>query len=54
MHTFRRTGVYGRRIPDPHYSGTPFSLGLEASMQVHPVMSPEDLGRAAPAIDQAA
>ena len=29
-------------------------LGLGATIQIHPVMSPEDLGRATPAIEQAA
>ncbi len=32
----------------------PFFLGLDANIKVHPVMTPEDLGRATPAIDQAA
>jgi hypothetical protein len=32
----------------------PLFLGLEATIQVHPVMTPEDLGKAAPAIEQAA
>jgi hypothetical protein len=32
----------------------PFFLGLGATIQVHPVMTPEDLGRATPAIAQAA
>lgn len=31
----------------------PFFLGLEATIQIHPVMTPEDLGRATPAIEQA-
>jgi uncharacterized protein DUF3303 len=32
----------------------PLFLGLGATIQVHPVMTPEDLGKAAPAIEQAA
>ena len=28
-------------------------LGLGAAIQIHPVMSPEDLGKASPAIEQA-
>lgn len=32
----------------------PLFLGLGATIQVHPVMTPEDLGRATPAIAQAA
>jgi hypothetical protein len=32
----------------------PLFLGLEAKIKVHPVMTPEDLGRTTPAIDQAA
>jgi hypothetical protein len=32
----------------------PLFLGLGAAIQVHPVMSPEDLGKATPAIEQAA
>jgi hypothetical protein len=32
----------------------PLFLGLDATVQIHPVMTPEDLGRATPAIDQAA
>ena len=31
----------------------PLFLGLGAAIQVHPVMSPEDLGKASPAIEQA-
>ena len=31
----------------------PLFLGLRAAIQVHPVMTPEDLGRATPAIKQA-
>jgi hypothetical protein len=32
----------------------PLFIGLGATIQVHPVMTPEDLGRATPAIEQAA
>jgi hypothetical protein len=32
----------------------PLFLGLDATVQVHPVMTPEDLGKATPAIEQAA
>ncbi|MCW2719640.1 MAG: hypothetical protein QOG20_4281 [Pseudonocardiales bacterium] len=32
----------------------PLFLGLGASIQIHPVMTPEDLGKASPAIEQAA
>src|SRR5215208_205865 len=32
----------------------PLFLGLGATIQVHPVMIPEDLAKAAPAIEQAA
>ena len=32
----------------------PLFLGLGAAIQVHPVMTPEDLGQATPAIKQAA
>ena len=32
----------------------PLFLGLGATIQVHPVMTPEDLGKATPAIEQAA
>jgi hypothetical protein len=32
----------------------PLFLGLDATVQIHPVMTPEDLGRANAAIDQAA
>jgi hypothetical protein len=32
----------------------PLFLALGASVHFHPVMTPEDLGKAAPAIDQAA
>jgi hypothetical protein len=32
----------------------PLFLGLGATIQVHPVMTPEDLGKGAPAIEQAA
>jgi hypothetical protein len=32
----------------------PLFLGLEASVQIHPVVTPEDLGTATPAIEQAA
>jgi hypothetical protein len=32
----------------------PLFLGLGATIQLHPVMTPEDLGKAAPAIEQAA
>jgi hypothetical protein len=32
----------------------PLFLGLGATIQVHPVMIPEDLQKGAPAIDQAA
>jgi hypothetical protein len=32
----------------------PLLLGLGATIQVHPVMTPEDLAKATPAIDQAA
>ena len=32
----------------------PLFLGLDATVQVHPVMTPEDLGKARPAIVQAA
>ena len=32
----------------------PLFLGLGATIQVHPVMTPEDLGKAGPAIEQAA
>ena len=32
----------------------PLFLGLGATIQVHPVMTPEDLGKANPAIEQAA
>jgi hypothetical protein len=31
----------------------PLFLGLGAAIQIHPVMSPEDLGKASPAIEQA-
>jgi hypothetical protein len=31
----------------------PLFLGLGAIIKIHPVMTPEDLGRAAPAIEQA-
>ncbi len=33
--------------------GIPLYLGLDASVQIHPVMTAEDLGRATPAIEQA-
>jgi hypothetical protein len=32
----------------------PLLLGLGSAIQVHPVMSPEDLEKATPAIEQAA
>ena len=32
----------------------PLFLGLDATVQIHPVMTAEDLGRASSAIDQAA
>jgi hypothetical protein len=32
----------------------PLFLGLDATVQIHPVMIPEDLERASSAIDQAA
>src|SRR5215204_4679140 len=32
----------------------PLFLGLDATVQIHPVMTPEDLERATPAIEQAA
>jgi len=32
----------------------PLFLGLDATIKAHAVMTPEDLGRATPAIDQAA
>ena len=32
----------------------PLFLGVNASVQIHPVMTPEDLGVATPAIEQAA
>jgi hypothetical protein len=32
----------------------PLFLGLDATVQIHPVMTGEDLGRATPAIEQAA
>lgn len=32
----------------------PLFLGLGATIQIHPVMTPEDLGKATPAIEQAA
>jgi hypothetical protein len=32
----------------------PFFIGLDATVHIHPVMTPDDLGRAEPAIDQAA
>ena len=32
----------------------PLFLGLDATVQIHPVMTPEDLEKATPAIEQAA
>jgi len=32
----------------------PFALPRSATIHVHPVMTPEDLGKATPAIEQAA
>jgi hypothetical protein len=32
----------------------PLFIGLDATVQIHPVMTPEDLERATPAIEQAA
>ena len=32
----------------------PLFLGLDATVQIHPVMTPEDLGRASSAIEQVA
>ena len=32
----------------------PLLLGLDANIKAHPVMTPEDLGKATPAIEQAA